>query len=334
MSRWACVDLGSNTFRLLVAEEADPGGLRFVELHQGVVRLAEGLVPGGTLLPAARERAERLLSRFRRRLDALAVEQRVGVMAAAGRRAGDGAAFARRASELLGGPVRIVSGEEEARLSLEGALSLLPHRPRAGLFLDIGGGSTEVVAWGPGGARTGASLGMGVVSLWESAAPQDPPPRAARERMRRLCRRHWARLGGWLGPGAWRGIWGREGVGFVATAGTPLTVAAEALGVPVQRSRALTGVRLPREVVTGVADRFWGMSRAERSVRPSVEPGREDVILAGVVILETFMERYAVPEMIVSDGGLAEGALLEAVSRVRGRAEWVRGPGARETSTG
>ena len=333
MTRWASVDLGSNTFRLLVAEEAEPGALRFVELRQAVVRLAEGLVPGGRLLPAARKRAERLLVRFRTRLDELGVERRVGVLAAAGRRAADGTEFAERASELLGARVRIVPGEEEARLSLEGALSLLQPRPRAGLFLDIGGGSTEVVAWRPGGPRTGASLEMGVVSLWESVAPGDPPSQRARERMRSVCGRQWARLEGWLGPETWSRAWSREDTGFVATAGTPLTVAAEALGLPVRDSRALTGARLPREVVGRVADRFWRMTREARSALPSVEPGREDVILAGMVILETFMERYGVPEMIVSDGGLVEGVLLEAVARVRGRAGWLQRSGVREAST-
>ncbi len=333
MTRWASVDLGSNTFRLLVAEERAPGVLCFMELRQAVVRLAEGLVPGGRLLPAARERAEHLLFRFRARLDELGVERREGVLAAAGRRAADGAEFAERASELLGGRVRVVRGEEEARLSLEGALSLLRPRPRAGVFMDIGGGSTEVVAWRPGGWTTGTSLEMGVVSLWEAVSPENPPSRGARERMRSVCRRFWARLEKKLPSDAWSRVWRLDNAGFVATAGTPLTVAAEAAGLPVRDSRALTGIRLPRETVVRMADRFWHMTREERAALPSVEPGREDVILAGVVILETFMERYAVPEMTVSDGGLAEGVLLDAVARVRGRAGWLHRSGARESST-
>ncbi|RMG84623.1 MAG: hypothetical protein D6708_16780, partial [Candidatus Dadabacteria bacterium] len=133
VTRWASVDLGSNTFRLLLAEESVPGALRPGPLRQRVVRLAEGLRPGGALRPEARARAERLLEAFRAEMDAYGALYRVGALAAAGRNAADGPAFAKRAGEILGGPVRIVSGEEEARLSLRGALGLLDPAPPAGL---------------------------------------------------------------------------------------------------------------------------------------------------------------------------------------------------------
>ncbi|GAB4249961.1 MULTISPECIES: Ppx/GppA phosphatase family protein [Deferrisoma] len=327
VTRWASVDLGSNTFRLLLAEETAPGELRPGPLRQRVVRLAEGLRPGGTFRPEARARAERLLEVFRAEMDAYGALYRVGALAAAGRNAADGPAFARRAGEILGGPVRIVSGEEEARLSLRGALGLLEPPPPAGLFLDIGGGSTEVAAWEGGGRPVAAaSLPVGVVSLWEAGAWSDPPAPRERATLTRRAAGAWDGLPDRLADPRWTRELGAGRAEVVATAGTPLTVAAEAFGLAIRDTRALSGRWVPREALAQVAERFWAMTRAERAALPSVEPGREDVILPGLSLLETFLDRYGAAGFRVSDGGLLEGILLEAVERERGRARLVSGP--------
>ncbi len=325
MTLWASADLGSNTFRLLVAEEVRPGALVLRELRQKVVRLAEGLGPGGRLAPRAVARAEALLRRFGARLDALGVERRVGVLAAAGRAAADGPAFARRAGAILGGTVRIVSGVEEAAPSARGAVGLAGPLPPRVLFVDIGGGSTEVVAWSGGRPRAAASLPVGVVGLWERVGASDPPAREDRQRMAAACRAAWEALPGEIPPPGWRHDLGAGRAALLATAGTPLTVAAMALGRSVGDTRALSGAVVGAGAVRRIADRLWSATREERARWPSVEPGREDVILAGVALLETLLERVGSPELRVSDGGLLEGVLLEAVERERGTAGWADG---------
>ncbi len=334
MTLWASADLGTNTFRLLVAEEVRPGALVLRELRQKVVRLGEGLRPGGRLAAPAADRAEALLRRFRDRLDALGVERRVGVLAAAGRAAADGPAFAERAAAILGGPVRIVSGEEEAALSARGAVGLAGPLPRRVLFVDIGGGSTEVVVWTDGRPRAAVSLPVGVVGLWEAIGASDPPTREDRERMGAACRAAWDGLPGGIPPPSWRRDLREGGAALLATAGTPLTVAAMVLGRPAGDTRALSGAVVGAGDLRRVADRLWSATREERAGWPSVEPGREDVILAGVGLLEALVERVGSPELRVSDGGLLEGVLLEAVEQERGVAGWADGGPGDATESG
>ncbi|WP_025321380.1 Ppx/GppA phosphatase family protein [Deferrisoma camini] len=317
---WASADLGSNTFRLLVAEEVRPGVVRPAELRQRVVRLAEGLRPGGAIQPRARARAEALLGEFRRHLDARGVEHRVGFLAAAGRNAVDGQEFAARAGEILGGPVRIVSGGEEARLSLRGALGLLARPASRVLFLDIGGGSTEVAAWEGDAPTGGVSLPVGVVGLWEARTWADPPGPGDLGAARAACRAAWERLGPAFDPCRWADDLGSGRAEVVATAGTPLTVAAQVTGRPVSQTRGLSGVWVERRGFDEVFRAFRTCRRADRARLPSVEPGREDVILPGLVLLETFLDRFSAPGFRVSDGGLLEGGLLHAVEQARGAA--------------
>lgn len=323
MTLWAAADLGTNTFRLLVAEEVASGRLAFRELHQQVVRLGEGLAESGRLGPAARARAEVLLAAFRARLDALGVGRRVGAVTAAGRAARDGADFARRAGELLGGSVSIRSGEEEARLAAAGGVSLVDARGRPVLFADIGGGSTEVVSLaGDGAAEAAVSLPAGVVSLWEAVRPADPPGRADLLRLQAAAEAAVSALGDAIDGLLWADRL-RRGALFLATAGTALTVAAEAHGRSIRDTRALGGLLVGRAEVEAVWRRFSSLGSAGRRALASVETGREDVILPGLALLRALLDRHGAGSMTVTDGGLLEGVLLEAVAKERGEARWV-----------
>ncbi len=322
MTLWAAADLGSNTFRLLVAREAPAGRLRLVELHQEVVRLAQGLEPGRRLNPAAVARAGAVLDRFRTRLDRLGVARRVGVLAAAGRLAGDGAAFAREAGRRLDAAVRVVSGREEAALSARGMVSLVEPPHRWVLCLDIGGGSTEVAAVEDGRVVAGQSLPVGVVSLWEAAAVSDPPDPSERRALASEVARALEGLAAAVRPHAWRERFRAGQAALVATAGTPLTVAAGCAGLPPGDTRRLNGRWVDRDALAREADRLWSLATRERAALPHVVDGREDVILPGVALLAAVVDGAGASGFTVSDGGLLEGALLAEVTRVRGGARW------------
>ncbi len=329
---WAAADLGSNTFRLLVAQEARDGRLRQLELHQEVVRLAQGLEPGGRLAPAAVARAGAVLDRFRARLDRLGVARRVGVLAAAGRLAGDGAAFAREAGRRLDGAVRVVGGREEAALSARGMVSLVEPPERLVLCLDIGGGSTELAAVEEGRIVAGQSLPVGVVSLWEAAGVSDPPDPSERRAMASKVARVLDGLAAAVRPRSWRERFRAGKAALVATAGTPLTVAAGRSGLSPGDTRRLSGSWVGRGALVQEADRLWALSTRERAALPHVVDGREDVILPGVTLLAAVVDGAGARGFTVSDGGLLEGALLAAVARVRGRARW-EPAGSRQTQT-
>lgn len=319
---WASADLGTNTFRLLIAEELELGELSFRELRQQVVRLGEGLAAGGRLQAPALARAETLLRQFRDRLDRLGVERRVGAVTAAGREAENGEEFLSSASGLLGAQLRILAGEEEARLSARGARSLANLGGADLLFLDIGGGSTEVVAERRGSSPVALSVPTGVVKLQEARAVHDPPAPSDLRRLEESAREAWHVVLSAVDSRAWRRALREGRAVLLATAGTPLTVAAQVTGRDVSDTRRLNGTRVSRQELDLVWDRFCALTAAERARLPAVEPGREDVILAGLALLRSFAHAFGAPGFTASDGGLLEGVLLDAVERERGDAAW------------
>ena len=108
----------------------------------------------------------------------------------------------------------------------------------------------------------------------------------------------------------------------MATAGTPLTVAAGHAGLPAGDTRRLNGLWVGRDALAREADRLWSLAARERAALPHVVDGREDVILPGVTLLAAVVDGAGAPGFTVSDGGLPEGALLAEVARVRGQARW------------
>lgn len=320
---WASVDLGTNTFRLLIAEEREVGVLRQRALLQEVVRLGQGIDGRGTLLPEAVERAEALLRRFRNEMDEAGATRRVGALTAAGRGASDGPAFCARACRLLDARVRVLPGQEEARLSAAGALSLLDAGERDVVFVDIGGGSTEVVARRDGREVGAVSLPVGVVQLHEALAGSatgaggSPDPDLERRAVEAF-----AGLPEAFDAPRWADALAHGTAVLLATAGTPLTVAAQVHGRNIAHTRALNGLWVARAQFERVRTLFGSLSAAERGALASVEPGREDVILAGLALLGAFLDRFGAPGFVVSDGGLLEGVLLAAVRDERGQARW------------
>ena len=161
--RYAALDLGSNSFHLLLAEFRD---LRMVRLHtdRAMVRLAEGLDDEGNLDPAVAERALVALRRFRPVLTELPVDHVRCVGTNTLRAASNADGFLEQAEAILGVPIEIISGIEEARLIYSGVMAAANGPPRERCVIDIGGGSTELVR-GVENPLQLQSLFMGCVSF-------------------------------------------------------------------------------------------------------------------------------------------------------------------------
>jgi exopolyphosphatase/guanosine-5'-triphosphate,3'-diphosphate pyrophosphatase len=305
----AAIDLGTNTVRLLVAE-ADPAtGLRPRLAEQVVARLGEGLGERGTLAPAAAERALAAVRGFRDRARAMGAGEVLLVATAAVRQARDGAAFlARLRAEPWLSP-RVVSGDEEARLTLLGATWGLGRIDGAFALLDIGGGSTEILVAEGAELLVTVSLTLGVVSLVERffaddpAGPAGPAPLAA-------CR---AYADARLRDEAWPRIRPHRPSRLVATAGTPATLAALDLSLAAYDPARVQGHRLTLRAIDRLTARLAALPVAERARLPGLEPGRADVIVPGAIVLAAALAGLELPAAVVSDAGLREGILLDAV---------------------
>jgi len=161
---FAALDLGSNSFHLLVTEAGD-GHWRVLDKLKHTVRLAEGLQAGGTLSGKVRQRALESLRQMAGRLAGVLPENTRIVGTRALRAASKDRDFFRQAEAILGVPVEVVSGREEARLLYHGVIHSLPPLKKNRLVMDIGGGSTELIVGRGPEIHKRESLHMGCVSF-------------------------------------------------------------------------------------------------------------------------------------------------------------------------
>ena len=307
----AAIDIGSNTLRLLIAAPPGAGTPRrdICRTHR-IVRLGEGLHESGRLSDAGMDRALAALTEFSR----LIVEHGSNladthaVATAAMREAENGQAFRRRIERETGIRVQIIEGEAEARLSLAGAAAVLRPDTRSDMLLfDIGGGSTEFIRVRDESLVDAVSRKLGVVRLVEAHLSSDPPSAEDYQAMVRAADAHLAEVAaGWPD--------GRAPRHLVGTAGTVTTLAATHLDLYPYDLARINNLRMSRAEFTALRDRLLAMTHDERQAVRTIEPGRADLIVAGLAIIDAILARWSYPGLIVVDAGLLEGAWLETSS--------------------
>jgi len=309
MTRLATIDLGTNTVHLLVAEVTPRArGWRTVLATQRVTRLGEGVSATGALgdLPAARTAA--VVVDYVARARAAGAARVAIVATSAVRDAANGRAFAADLERATGVAVRVISGEEEARLTLAGIVAGLGPLRGVAIAFDIGGGSTEYILTRDGALVTAASLRLGVVPLAERFAFPGPvePVRYATLRAEvdaQLARELPAAI-----------ATARVDV-LVGTAGTVTTLAALDLGLADYDPARVQGHTLTREAIARQHRRLAALDLAGRARVPCLEPGRADLIVPGVAIVEATLARLRCERLVVSDFSLREGILAELAAR-------------------
>lgn len=306
--RVAVVDMGTNSIRLLVAAEAE-GDVVEIARDMVITRLGQGVDRTGRLAPEALRRTIDVLERYARRARALGAERtRVGATSAV-RDSADRRLLAAEVARITGGPPEILTGEREAELSFLGAIRGLDAPPPF-LVFDIGGGSTEL-ALGTEGVEAAASVDVGSVRITERVGPADPPGGDDLEAMRRLADAALAEASEAIPPG--------RAATLVGVAGTTTTVQAIALGLDRYDPEALHGTSLSRQAVAEVLERLAAMTTAERRALAVMAPGREDVIVAGTVILAGILDRWGAGSCLVSERDILEGLAIEMVESSESR---------------
>lgn len=303
----ASIDLGTNTFRLLAIEKRGNSTVRVLDQMRRVVRLGEGLANTKEISPQARERALAVLREFRSSLEGKGVEQVFAVATSVFREAQNAQPFLREASRVLGTPIRVISGEEEARLTLLGGLWSL--EAREGVLFDIGGGSTEFIRFVHSTPRKLVSTPMGVVKLTETFLHHDPPTSQEVEALKGAVKEEMERVLHTLGPVA---------PTLIGTAGTVTTLAAIDLGLSIYHHSKVHGHLLTRRRIEELLQAFLATTREERLRMKGMEEGREDLIIPGTIITLQAMGAWEKEELIVSDLGLREGVLLDGLGCRKG----------------
>jgi len=281
VTRVAAVDLGTNSTRLLVADVED-GSLTEVVRRLTITRLGEGVDERHRLLPLPIARVRNCLSDYRRELESLGATRTLAVATSAVRDAENGEAFLGEVEWSYGFTSRLLSGDEEADLTLRGIGELASGT----LVVDIGGGSTELQVVGTD-LRT--SLQVGCVRLTERFGEDVDAIRAqVRELLPEL-----------------------EPDRAVGVAGTVTTVAALDLELGEYDPERIHGHSISRQAAAAQLDRLAGLSLEER-VALGIEPGRASVIVAGAAILLEILDRYGLDAIEASERDILHGAALAA----------------------
>ncbi len=304
--RLATVDLGTNTVRLLVVEAE---GVRWRPLRQAqrVTRLGEGQRAAGRLLEAPMRRTVETVAEFVAEARGLGAADVRVVATSAVREAPNRAEFVARLREATGHDVIVVSGEDEARLTLQGVAAALPHLGGSFLLFDIGGGSTEFVLARGGRPAMVVSLRLGVVGLAERFMDDGPVDWDRFALMR-------DEIAGCLEREVPASLAAAGAPALVGTAGTVTTLAALDLALPAYDAARVHGHVLARPAVEGWLARLGALTVAQRAALPCLERGRADVIIPGIAICLAAMARLGYDSLVVSDCGLREGILCEILA--------------------
>ena len=266
--RVAAVDLGTNTTRLLVADVVD-GQVEEVVRREAITRLGESVDRRRILLPTAVARVRNVLVDYRREAEAHGAVRVLAVGTSAVREADNGEAFLGEVEWSYGFTTRLLTGEEEAQLTLDGVTSEGAVEART-LVVDIGGGSTELVVVGPEGIESSLSTEAGSVRLTERFLASDPPHGEELA----ACEAHVRSLLPRLSAAQAIGV-----AGTIATA------------AKIERGGALSvhGDHLTRQSVGETLDRLAAMPLAEREHVHGLASARAPVIVAGLVVLHEIL---------------------------------------------
>jgi len=304
MMRVAAIDAGTNSVRLLVAEE-HAGGMRALDRRLVITRLGQGVDRSRLLAPDAITRTLETIADYAATCGEYDVRRLRVTGTSAVRDAGNRDDFLGAVRELTGQLPELLTGEQEARITFAGVLSDLDQSGPM-MVVDIGGGSTELV-YGQGFPEKLTSLDVGCVRMFEKHLHSDPPAeselQALRAEVSHALRSFKATC---LVP---------AGTRFVGVAGTLAQLATLKSGLPLYDPDVSHQMVLSHGDVRLLAKRLERLPLAQRRRITALEPGRADVIIAGVEILLCVMEAFDVAEIMFSEKDILDGLVIELLER-------------------
>ncbi len=307
MSRYGAIDIGSNSFRMLAAEVNPHEPMKVLATDRKVVRLGRGVFRDGRIDRDAMVLGLETLRRFKSLYQDLNLLGVRAVGTAALRDASNRYEFMEPAREILGVPVEVISGLEEARLIHLGVHTMWPHPKERLLIVDIGGGSAELVLAERGHVVEAFSKPIGAVRLTELFIDSDPPSRKELARLETYVQE---RL---MQPAARFGS--RKITRMIGTSSTAAVVVC-----------AINRIRRSRR---DDADRMWATaSQVEELYRELISfdlagrrkitgigPRRAEIVVGGVASLHNIMQSLNLRRIYYSTAGVREGIVADLAHR-------------------
>jgi exopolyphosphatase/guanosine-5'-triphosphate,3'-diphosphate pyrophosphatase len=298
VSALAAIDCGTNSTRLLVADEAG----RTLERINTITRLGQGVDATKRLAPEAIERVLVALRRYRAVMDAHGVERVRMTATSAARDATNRDDFFVPAAAIVGAEPELLPGDEEGRLSFAGATAELDPAEGPFLVVDVGGGSTEIIVGTTEPAGV-ASIDVGCVRITERFLTSDPPDpgelsdalSVVRTYLDDVVREVPATL---------------QAHRMVGLAGTITTMAAVEMGLAEYDRDRIHHFVLTRKAAEDVFRTLATEPREARSHNPGLEQGRVDVIVGGALVVVAVMRHFDFDECLVSEADILDGLVM------------------------
>jgi exopolyphosphatase/guanosine-5'-triphosphate,3'-diphosphate pyrophosphatase len=306
----ASIEIGTNSIRMLIAQIDGMGGaLRPVLRKRSLTRLGEGFGTQGTgtLKEEAMARSMKVLNGFLDLASQQGASSPLVVATGVVRRATNRDAFVDLIAQNLKTTITIISGQREADLTWKGVTSCLEGGGEADVIFDLGGGSTEFIL-SDATQRKALSMDMGAVTLTDEYLASDPPTDGEIhnligyvEKVFKRCLEPWKET-----------VRGRPFI--VGTGGTAVTLAAMVHGIGVgEFGETINGLVIQAEAIGSLIETMKGMPATDRLKLKGLEPGREDIILAGTLLVAKVMECFHADEIIASYSDILEGILVDYV---------------------
>jgi exopolyphosphatase / guanosine-5'-triphosphate,3'-diphosphate pyrophosphatase len=293
--RVGVVDLGTNSTRLLVAD-VENGRVRELERRLTITRLGEGVDERRTLLPQAIARVRNVLVDYRRAVESHGAERTLAFATSAVRDSDNGEAFLGEIEWSYGFNTRLLTGHEEALLTFRG-IAAGRAIPADTLVLDVGGGSTELIAGGPSGVTFHESFDLGCVRLTERFGSDID---AASEHVRTL-------LAAGVPPNV-------RPLAAIGVAGTVTQLATLDLGLEREEPERVHGHRTTTSSIAARLERLASMPVEKIKRERGMHPDRAPVIVAGAVVVLETLRHFAFDELEASEHDIMHGAALAAAA--------------------
>lgn len=303
------IDLGTNSIRLLIVRVNANHTFTVLSEQKETVRLGEGEFQRNILQPDAMRRAALVCAKFAEIARSRGAAEVIAVATSATREAENRATFVRHLRKVAQVDLRVISGKEEARLIYLGVASGANIGGRQTLFIDIGGGSTEVIVGDQQQYRFLDSLKLGAIRLstmFFRASETGPVSETRYARIQRYIRTRSVRTLQRL-----RQYTLEQAIG---SSGTVLNLAEIAMRQSFKRSLKKEDL-LTQERLRDVVRLLCSLPLEERRKVPGINPERADIIIGGAAVIETLMQELNLPAIMVSERGLRDGLPIDYLSR-------------------
>lgn len=311
MPRYAAIDIGSNSIRLLAAQVSAGSGMQVLSAERQVTRLGESVFRDGRISPQSMEFVRAQLARMAeiyRNLDVVGVR---AVATSAVRDAGNQREFIAEASETLGVPVEIISGAEEARLIQLGVQAQWPHPDKRILIVDVGGGSAELIHAHDGRMAEAYSKPLGAVRLTEVFLKHDPPQAEELHRMEQYVVEKLAMPAKRMG--------GQKYARMIATSATAAALVCAVHRVPRARREEADRLRVSAGQVRTLYQTLAQKNLAARRKMAGIGPRRAEIIIAGAAVFSRVLETFGLSSLYYSAAGVRDGIIADLSVRGVGR---------------